>query len=145
VCEVWWVCACALVGHMHSHILHYATYTHTYTTAMEGGGGEDPCLNVGGACSVTWPVTQKAGWLVRWLQDNTLFVCANGNVCIVRGLGGVRVRTVQSQMTILVKAHHTIIAIMTVSRQIHLAFISLPWAVKSQVISSFLYTFNLVV
>ena len=38
---------------MHSHILHYAMYTHTYTTAMEVRGEEDPCLNVGGACSVT--------------------------------------------------------------------------------------------
>ena len=35
-------------------------------------------------------------WLVRWLQDKTLFVCANGNVCIVRGLGGVRVRSAES-------------------------------------------------
>ena len=41
---------CIVGSHVHSHILHNAMYTHTYTTPMEE---EDPCLNVGGACSVT--------------------------------------------------------------------------------------------
>ena len=47
-------------------------------------------------------IRKKVGW-----SDGCLFVCASGNVCIVRSFGDMRVRTKHSQVTILNKAHHT--------------------------------------
>ena len=76
-------CVCTDWSYALTHIALCNVHTHIHHSTEEGERGFPAC----GRGLLSHMTSYRESWLVRWLQDKTLFVCANGNVCIVRGLG----------------------------------------------------------